>query len=147
MTPLLSGCPSPVVDALNREAGERFAAGYIQCMHDVHTFVSSCPGMEPAVAADLLNQLLERMPLNDELQEMLPETRVNDDDLPACTGAGPRSDGVDGTLSPTPSSTDDLSSDPDETDSEPSQGSSSDEAGCELGPWSRSLWRPWFSES
>lgn len=126
------------MDALNREAGEHFAAGYIQCMHDVHTFVSSCPGMDPAVAAELLNQLLELMPLNDELREMLPDSGAGEDNHPACIGARPRSDGVDSALvSPAPSSTDDLS-DPDETDSEPSS-SSSEEALCEL----RSLWRPW----
>uniref|UniRef100_A0A8C3B5Y6 Transcription cofactor HES-6 n=1 Tax=Cairina moschata TaxID=8855 RepID=A0A8C3B5Y6_CAIMO len=50
---------------LQREASERFAAGYIQCMHEVHTFVSSCPGIDATTAAELLNHLLESMPLNE----------------------------------------------------------------------------------
>lgn len=128
------------VDALNREASERFAAGYIQCMHDVHTFVSGCPGMDPAVAAELLNQLLESMPLNDELRrEMLQEAgATSDPDKPACAA------GV--VVSPAPSSTpDDLSSDLDETDSEPSPGSSSEEAESQDGSLTlfKVMWRPW----
>uniref|UniRef100_A0A8C5IEA4 Transcription cofactor HES-6 n=1 Tax=Junco hyemalis TaxID=40217 RepID=A0A8C5IEA4_JUNHY len=47
------------------EASERFAAGYIQCMHEVHTFVSSCPGIDATTAAELLNHLLESMPLSE----------------------------------------------------------------------------------
>lgn len=128
---------------MNREASERFAAGYIQCMHDVHTFVSSCPGMEPAVAAELLNQLLERMPLNDDLREMLPETGADNHNKPGRTGTGL----LDTTLvSPAPSSADDVSSDLDETDSEPSQGSSSEEAdSLEISTLTlfKSMWRPW----
>ncbi|KAG7237165.1 hypothetical protein INR49_032661 [Caranx melampygus] len=63
---------SQETDALNREASERFAAGYIQCMHEVHMFVSSCPGIDATVAAELLNHLLECMPLNeDHLQDVL----------------------------------------------------------------------------
>ncbi|XP_059931966.1 hairy-related 13 isoform X2 [Gadus macrocephalus] len=53
-------------DTLNREASERFAAGYIQCMHEVHMFVSNCPGIDATVAAELLNHLLECMPLNED---------------------------------------------------------------------------------
>ncbi|CAG07632.1 unnamed protein product, partial [Tetraodon nigroviridis] len=56
----------PNVEASSREARERFTAGYIQCMHDVHTFVSACPGFDQTVAAELLNHLMESMPLNDE---------------------------------------------------------------------------------
>lgn len=59
-------------DKMHREASERFAAGYIQCMHEVHTFVSSCPGIDATVAAELLNHLLESMPLNEgSFQDML----------------------------------------------------------------------------
>lgn len=59
-------------DAQNRESSERFAAGYIQCMHEVHMFVSSCPGIDATVAAELLNHLLECMPLNeDHFQDVL----------------------------------------------------------------------------
>ncbi|XP_019334281.2 transcription cofactor HES-6 isoform X2 [Alligator mississippiensis] len=49
---------------LQREASERFAAGYIQCMHEVHSFVSACPAIDAALAAQLLNHLLESMPLS-----------------------------------------------------------------------------------
>ncbi|CAJ1066211.1 hairy-related 13 [Xyrichtys novacula] len=63
---------STKTDTLNREASERFAAGYIQCMHEVHMFVSICPGIDSTVAAELLNHLLECMPLNeDHLQDVL----------------------------------------------------------------------------
>ncbi|KAM8805009.1 transcription cofactor HES-6-like [Eudromia elegans] len=48
-----------------REASERFAAGYIQCMHEVHTFVSACPAVEAATAAELLRHLLRAMPLGE----------------------------------------------------------------------------------
>uniref|UniRef100_A0A671R6J5 Hes family bHLH transcription factor 6 n=1 Tax=Sinocyclocheilus anshuiensis TaxID=1608454 RepID=A0A671R6J5_9TELE len=51
VTPLFS---SAEADSADREANERFAAGYIQCMHEVHTFVSSCPGIDATIAADLL---------------------------------------------------------------------------------------------
>uniref|UniRef100_A0A665T6R5 Hes family bHLH transcription factor 6 n=2 Tax=Echeneis naucrates TaxID=173247 RepID=A0A665T6R5_ECHNA len=120
------------VDAVHREACERFAAGYIQCMHDVHTFVSSCPGIDPTEAAELLNHLLESMPLYDR----------------DSTGTWPLSPAL---VSPAPScsSTDDLCSDLDETDSDQSQVSSSEEAEGQEEPspaplsQSKSVWRPW----
>uniref|UniRef100_A0A3Q2NZI5 Transcription cofactor HES-6 n=1 Tax=Fundulus heteroclitus TaxID=8078 RepID=A0A3Q2NZI5_FUNHE len=122
------------VDDLNREARERFAAGYIQCMHDVHKFVSSCPGIDSAIAAELLNHLLDRMPLNDE--ERL------DANEPACTStrAHPES-------TYTPAATNDLSSDLDETDSEQSQASSTEEVDTQRASsgltFSKPVWRPW----
>ncbi|XP_076001231.1 transcription cofactor HES-6 [Genypterus blacodes] len=139
------------VDAENREACERFAAGYIQCMHEVHTFVSSCPGIDPTVAAELLNHLLESMPLHDEdrLRDMLPETGA---DFPGCTGTWPMSEGAyTAMVSPTPSrcSTDELSSDLDDTDSEHSHVSAAEEAENQDGlsfqsvTYSKSMWRPW----
>uniref|UniRef100_UPI0037E72A52 transcription cofactor HES-6 n=1 Tax=Semicossyphus pulcher TaxID=241346 RepID=UPI0037E72A52 len=139
------------VDAVNREACERFAAGYIQCMHDVHTFVSSCPGIDPTVAAELLNHLLESMPLNDEdrLRVMFPDTVV---ECPGNNNTWAVSEGMDTALvSPAPSTTssDDLCSDLDETDSEQSQVSSSEEADSQdvlsLPPltYFKSVWRPW----
>ncbi|KAM3604241.1 uncharacterized protein V6R79_008360 [Siganus canaliculatus] len=137
------------VDAVNREACERFAAGYIQCMHDVHTFVSSCPGIDPTVAAELLNHLLESMPLNDEdrLRVMLPDTVA---EFPGSNSTW--SDSMYTALvSPAPSTTssDDLCSDLDDTDSEQSHVSSSEEADSQdmlnLPPfaYSKSMWRPW----
>ncbi|XP_018532147.1 transcription cofactor HES-6 [Lates calcarifer] len=139
------------VDAVNREACERFAAGYIQCMHDVHTFVSNCPGIDPTEAAELLNHLLESMPLNDEdrLRVMLPDTVA---DYPGSNSTWSPSDRMYTSLvSPAPSttSTDDLCSDLDETDSEQSHVSSSEETdGQDMlsSPsltYSKSVWRPW----
>lgn len=133
---------------MNREACERFAAGYIQCMHDVHTFVSSCPGIDPTEAAELLNHLLESMPLNDEdrLRVMLPDT------VPDSNSTWSLSESMHSALvSPAPStaSTDDLCSDLDETDSEQSHVSSSEESdGQEVLSLSsltypKSVWRPW----
>ncbi|KAM9789827.1 transcription cofactor HES-6 [Neosynchiropus ocellatus] len=127
------------MDSENREACERFAAGYIQCMHDVHTFVSSCPGVDQSVAAELLNHLLESMPLNGqrELRTVLPDSLAE--------WAG--SESVYAALaSPGASttSTDDLCSDLEETDSEQSQVSSSEEAEqYDAFPYYKSMWRPW----
>lgn len=52
-------------EQLQAEASERFAAGYIQCMHEVHTFVSTCQAIDATVSAQLLNHLLESMPLRE----------------------------------------------------------------------------------
>uniref|UniRef100_A0A3P9JA78 Transcription cofactor HES-6 n=1 Tax=Oryzias latipes TaxID=8090 RepID=A0A3P9JA78_ORYLA len=131
------------VDAVNREACERFAAGYIQCMHDVHTFMSSCPGIDQELSAELLNHLLESLPLNE--QNLVPDAashhpgRNSTYDRLQMAGVSP---------SPSASSTDDLSSDLDETDSEHSQRSNSEEGreshGAPLGVhFSKVLWRPW----
>ncbi|XP_053930570.1 transcription cofactor HES-6-like [Cuculus canorus] len=51
------GVPVPA-----RGASERFAAGYIRCLHEVHSFVCSCPGIGAAAAAALLGHLLRAMP-------------------------------------------------------------------------------------
>ncbi|XP_075273388.1 transcription cofactor HES-6-like [Opisthocomus hoazin] len=48
---------------LQRAASERFAAGYIQCMHEAHTFVCGCPGIDAGTAAALLSHLLRALPL------------------------------------------------------------------------------------
>lgn len=136
---------------MTREACERFAAGYIQCMHDVHTFVSTCPGIDPTVAAELLNHLLESMPLNDEdrLRVVQPDSVA---ECPSGNSTWSLSEGAYASLvSPAPSatSTDDLSSDLDETESEQSHVSSSEEADSHdvlsLSPstLSKSVWRPW----
>lgn len=135
-------------EAVDREACERFAAGYIQCMHDVHTFVSSCPGIDPTVAAELLNHLLESMPLNDQdrLRVMLPDSGA---EFPGSSCTWPTAESIY-LGSPAPSSSfssDDLCSDLDETDSEQSHVSSSEEADSQdvLPPliFSKSVWRPW----
>nr|KAF6336656.1 hes family bHLH transcription factor 6 [Myotis myotis] len=52
------------------------AAGYIQCMHEVHTFVSTCQAIDATVAAQLLNHLLESMPLREgsSFRDLLGDT-------------------------------------------------------------------------
>lgn len=140
-------------EALNREANERFAAGYIQCMHEVHMFVSSCPGIDATVAAELLNHLLECMPLNedhlqDTLMDLISDTSGSNGSI--LTSAPPEgrslSGGLSSVLSPAPSTTssEDLCSDLDETDSEHNQSSTE---GLELREglltYPRPMWRPW----
>ncbi|CAL8344717.1 unnamed protein product [Merluccius merluccius] len=147
------------MDVMNREARERFAAGYIQCMHEVHSFVSNCPGIDPAIAADLLNHLLESMPLNDEdrLHVMLSDIVS---DCPNSNSSStwstysesgrtsPCSPGSSA-LSPAPSSTDgSLCSDLEETDSEQSnlsihEGEKQDLSSVQYLSYSKSMWRPW----
>lgn len=129
------------VEASSQEACERFTAGYIQCMHDVHTFVSTCPGIDQTVAAELLNHLMESMPLNnqDHLQLNLGSTW------------SPYGGEYSNQVSPAPSSSsgEDLYSDLDETESEQSHSSSSEEAESQnllsfsSLSHSKSPWRPW----
>lgn len=140
----------PEVDVVTREACERFAAGYIQCMHDVHTFVSTCPGFDETVAAELLNHLLESMPLRDEdrLRVMLPDSST---DSTCNSGHWPQPESTDTPLvSPALStvSTDELCSDFDETESEQSHVSSSEDSDShDVLNFSsiahKSMWRPW----
>lgn len=143
---------------VNREASERFAAGYIQCMHEVHTFVSNCPGIDATIAADLLNHLLECMPLNDEdcFQDLLSDLMsdssnsysTSSSEAMLSPGGRSASSGSTSALSPSPSTTsDDLSSDLDETDSEQSHISTDvehqDTASTATVFYSKSMWRPW----
>lgn len=128
------------MEASSREARERFTAGYIQCMHDVHTFVSACPGFDQTVAAELLNHLMESMPLNDE-----ERLQVN------CSTCSPFGAEYPNQVSPAPSSSssEDLDSDLDEMESEQNHSSSSEEAesqnllGVSALTHSNSPWRPW----
>lgn len=109
-------------------------------MHNVHTFVSTCPGIDQTVAAELLNHLMESMPLNDE-----DHLQVN------CGTWSPYGGEYANQVSPAPSSSsgEDLYSDLDETESEQSHFSSSEEAESQnllsFSPLihSKSLWRPW----
>ncbi|XP_075906127.1 hairy-related 13 [Nelusetta ayraudi] len=150
---------SQETDTLNQEASERFAAGYIQCMHEVHMFVSSCPGIDATVAAELLNHLLECMPLNeDHLQDVLTDLMgdaLGGDSLCGSLvspgGRSVSSSASSSVLSPAPSSVsgEDLCSDLDETDSEHNQ-SSGPEApenrealSVSTLTYPRSMWRPW----
>lgn len=146
-------------DAMNREASERFAAGYIQCMHEVHMYVSSCPGIDPTVAAELLNHLLECMPLNeDNFQDMLVDLMSDVSDssssnstLPTGNGSGVSSAAVGAirevtsAFSPALSTTssDDFYSDLDETDVEQSHNSSENHPVQPTTAYFKSIWRPW----
>lgn len=146
-------------DTLNREASERFAAGYIQCMHEVHMFVSSCPSIDATVAAELLNHLLECMPLNEDhfqdvLTDLMGDAPGGDSlcgSLVSPRGCSVSSSASSSVLSPAPSSVsaEDLCSDLDETDSEHNQ-SSGPEApenrealSVSTVTYPRSMWRPW----
>lgn len=155
--------------AMNREASERFAAGYIQCMHEVHTFVSNCPGIDATVAAELLNHLLESMPLNeDHFQDVFMDlitdtnngstwpigealcTALASPDGSRSVSPGSLSPGSSSALSPAPSTTssEDLCSDLDDTDSEHNQSvseASESPEGLNMPTvtYSKSMWRPW----
>lgn len=128
--------------ASSREACERFTAGYIQCMHDVHAFVSTCPGVDQTFAAELLHHLMESMPLNDEeRQRGIPDALSGSRSAPSpCVGgSAPRG---------SPSSSDRSDLDLDETESEQNHFSSLDEAesqdlGFSSGASSNPPWRPW----
>ncbi|KAG9337569.1 hypothetical protein JZ751_028589 [Albula glossodonta] len=154
---------SQEADTLNREASERFAAGYIQCMHEVHMFVSNCPGIDATVAAELLNHLLECMPLNEDhfqdmLVDLLADTSNNNSTWPTSEGIcaalaspGARStSSVSSAFSPAPStiSTEDLCSDLDETDNEhshisPDAMENQEVLNMPTTTYSKSMWRPW----
>ncbi|XP_040204944.1 transcription cofactor HES-6 isoform X2 [Rana temporaria] len=127
---------SAEADRLQREASERFAAGYIQCMHEVHTFVSSCPGIDSGLAAELLNHLLESMPLNEgNIQDLVLDVLLD----------SPVSDSSCG-LGLLGSSSDDSCSDAEESDmvkggTEPVE--DNDRTPEIQPPPAPSMWRPW----
>ncbi|KAF6361543.1 hes family bHLH transcription factor 6 [Rhinolophus ferrumequinum] len=75
-------------EQLQVEASERFAAGYIQCMHEVHTFVSTCQAIDATVAAELLNHLLESMPLREgsSFRDLLGDTLAGPPGAPRRSG-------------------------------------------------------------
>lgn len=152
---LLEACVSglPEAEVVNQEASERFAAGYIQCMHEVHTFVSTCPGIDAMLAAELLNHLLECMPLNeDHLQEMIidliSEPSSSSGSWPAGEALSPGGRSVSdlsSALSPSPSnpSSEDLCSDLEETETEASSSSTEDSLNSSIITQSKFMWRPW----
>ncbi|XP_041927013.1 hairy-related 8a isoform X1 [Alosa sapidissima] len=47
---------------MNFESRQRYGSGYIQCMHEVHNLLLSCPGMDKTLGARLLNHLLKSLP-------------------------------------------------------------------------------------
>lgn len=125
-------------------------------------FVSSCPGIDATVAAELLNHLLECMPLNedhlqDALMDLITDTSGSNSSTwhgggeslcvtLASPGERSPSSGLSSVLSPAPSTTssEDLCSDLDETDSEHNQSSTEGLEHREgLLTYPRSMWRPW----
>ncbi|NXD49590.1 HES6 protein, partial [Corvus moneduloides] len=137
------------------DASERFAAGYIQCMHEVHTFVSSCPGIDATTAAELLNHLLESMPLNeggcpDSITDVLGEPALGPwpagEMLALPAEARPGLALPAPALSPSPS--EETCSDSDEAEAEPGQTSTdgldaSQTQGLPSPGSPKSMWRPW----
>ncbi|XP_062843284.1 transcription cofactor HES-6-like [Trichomycterus rosablanca] len=129
-------------DSMSREESERFAAGYIQCMHEVHTFVSTCPGIDATVAAELLNHLLECMPLNEDLQDVILDFGSE------VLSPTPSSPGAHSPTAPSPSAStgDDTCSELDETFGEASPVPAEEEKSPATGPtlpYSSHMWRPW----
>lgn len=127
-------------------------------------FVSSCPGIDATVAAELLNHLLECMPLNeDQLQDVLTDLIADTSGnrgstwhgggealLSTLASPGGRSMSCSSSsaLSPAPSTTssEDLCSDLDETDSEHNQStteSTENREALSTVTYPRSMWRPW----
>ncbi|XP_074009554.1 transcription cofactor HES-6-like isoform X1 [Numenius arquata] len=143
----LSVSPGAEGGRLQREASERFAAGYIQCMHEVHTFVSGCPGIDATTAAELLNHLLESMPLDeggfpDLMADVLADPWPGSEALAAAASlALPAS-------APSPSPSEETCSDSEEAEAEPGQTSTegldaSRTRGLPSPSLPKSMWRPW----
>ncbi|NXT21710.1 HES6 protein, partial [Syrrhaptes paradoxus] len=138
---------------LQREASERFAAGYIQCMHEVHTFVCSCPGIDATTAAELLNHLLESMPLNqaafpDLLADVLADPALGP--WPGSEALVPAAEEALGRAGPAPSPclSEETCSDSDEVEAEPGQTSADRLAAPQTHSLPspslpKSMWRPW----
>lgn len=135
-------------EQLQAEASERFAAGYIQCMHEVHTFVSTCQAIDATVSAELLNHLLESMPLREgsSFRDLLG------DSLAGLPGGPGRSSWPPGSpLSSPPGLGDDLCSDLEEVPEAELNRVSTE--GSEIVPTTlgsltaarlaQSVWRPW----
>uniref|UniRef100_A0A668ADV2 Hairy-related 8a n=1 Tax=Myripristis murdjan TaxID=586833 RepID=A0A668ADV2_9TELE len=56
------GIVSSPGDVAGFESRQRYSSGYIQCMHEVHNLLLSCPGMDKTLGARLLNHLLKSLP-------------------------------------------------------------------------------------
>lgn len=138
---------------LQREASERFAAGYIQCMHEVHTFVSSCPGIDATTAAELLNHLLESMPLDEGgFPDLMADVLADAGPWPGSEALAPVAEAALGLAvpasAPSPSPSEETCSDSDEAEAEPSQTSTdgldaSRTRGLPSPSLPKSMWRPW----
>uniref|UniRef100_A0A7N5JM74 Hes family bHLH transcription factor 6 n=1 Tax=Ailuropoda melanoleuca TaxID=9646 RepID=A0A7N5JM74_AILME len=142
----------PEREQLQAEASERFAAGYIQCMHEVHTFVSTCQAIDATVAAELLNHLLESMPLREgsSFRDLLGDALAGPPGAPGRSGWP--TGGVLGSPLPSPPAPgDDLCSDLEEAPEAeltraPAEGPDLVPAALSSLTASRiaqSVWRPW----
>lgn len=123
-------------------------------MHEVHMFVSSCPGIDAAVAAELLNHLLKSMPLNEDhlqdvLMDLITDSSMSGAALASQGGRSPHT-GETSALSPALSATsgEDLCSDLEETDSEHNQSSTEraehrEALSAPTVTYPQFMWRPW----
>ncbi|XP_073693697.1 hairy-related 8a [Garra rufa] len=62
MEGLQRGSGSSLSPGTGFESRQRYSSGYIQCMHEVHNLLLSCPGMDKTLGARLLNHLLKSLP-------------------------------------------------------------------------------------
>ncbi|XP_016117986.1 transcription cofactor HES-6-like, partial [Sinocyclocheilus grahami] len=62
MENLQRGSGSSISPGIGFESRQRYGSGYIQCMHEVHNLLLSCPGMDKTLGARLLNHLLKSLP-------------------------------------------------------------------------------------
>lgn len=116
-------------------------------------FVSSCPGIDATVAAELLNHLLECMPLNEDhlqnvLTDLMGDAPGGGDSLCGSL-ASPGGHSMSSSASSSVLSSEDLCSDLDETDSEQNHSSGSEAPDSREAlssstvTYARSMWRPW----
>lgn len=152
-TPLFFFPPSCTErEQLQAEASERFAAGYIQCMHEVHTFVSTCQAIDATVSAELLNHLLESMPLREgsSFRDLLGDSLAG---LPGGSGRSswPPGGSPESPLSSPPGPGEDLCSDLEEIPEAelnrvPAEGLDlmpTSLGGLTAARRAQSVWRPW----
>ncbi|OPJ79205.1 transcription cofactor HES-6-like [Patagioenas fasciata monilis] len=127
----------------------------LTCMHEVHTFVSSCPGIDATTAAELLNHLLESMPLNeggfpDLIADVLADPALGP--WPGGEALAPAAEASLGLAlpasAPSPSPSEEICSDSDEVEAEPGQTSTdgldaSQTHSLPSPSLPKSMWRPW----
>ncbi|KAK2538596.1 transcription cofactor HES-6-like protein [Columba livia] len=124
-------------------------------MHEVHTFVSSCPGIDATTAAELLNHLLESMPLNEGgFPDLIADALADPTPGPWPGGAAlvPAAEPSLGLAppasAPSPSPSEETCSDSDEAEAEPGQTSTdgldaSQTHSLPSPSLPKSMWRPW----
>ncbi|KQK77859.1 transcription cofactor HES-6 [Amazona aestiva] len=119
-----------------------------ECMHEVHTFVSSCPGIDATTAAELLNHLLESMPLSDGgCPDSVTDLVADPTALSPWLGSEALAPALPA-LAPSPSPSEETCSDSDEAEAEPGQTSTdgldaSQTHGLPSPSLPKSMWRPW----